>query len=213
MTKIPVARYRLLVQDSYKGNISSDTVIIYTGIGGGDCGVRFKTGERYIVYGESESYFDHLKNTINFPNATNSFWTNICLRTMPYAEEERTEIEKYAVRKQLSKKDQDAGIFFELESMPVFKNGGDEGLKKFIRENLHYPANGECVTGRVYVEFTVDTLGNTKDINIKKGITASTNEEAIKVVKLLEFIPGKRNGRPAEMKMILPISFTFENKK
>src|SRR4030095_2886066 len=39
-----IARYNLLVQDIYKGNITTDTVTIYTGLGGGDCGIRFEVG-------------------------------------------------------------------------------------------------------------------------------------------------------------------------
>jgi hypothetical protein len=34
----------------YKGKIKQDTVEIITGIGNGDCGVRFMQGKKYIVY-------------------------------------------------------------------------------------------------------------------------------------------------------------------
>jgi TonB family protein len=215
MAKFAVARYQFLVQEFYKGNIASDTVIIYTGIGGGDCGVRFKTGEQYIVYGESVSYLAGRGSGIHFPTGINTYWTNSCLRTTIYEPEEITEINKYLRPQTIKNKsaEREKEIIYEPETYPVFKNGGEEGLKKFIRENLHYPKNGECVSGRVYVEFTVDTLGKTKNISVKRGITPSSNEEAIKVVRLLEFIPGKRNGQPTEMKMIIPINFSIEKNK
>lgn len=207
MAKRTIARYRLLVSDIYKGKITADTITIYTGIGGGDCGIRFQIGEKYIVYGESNTYFGQVNNDFKFPKEKNAFWTYSCLRTMSYYQNEITEIEKYAKRKHI---DKDEVIFVNSDSPPTFKDGGDIGLKKFIQENLRYPKTGECVSGKVYVEFTVDTLGKVKDIEIKRGITTSTDEEAIRVVKLLTFVPGTRFGQPIEMKMVLPISFTIE---
>lgn len=209
MSKMTIARYDLLVQDIYKGKITNDTLTIYTGLGGGDCGIRFEIGKKYIVYGENETYFGQVNNDFNFPKAKNTFWTYNCLRTTSYFQDEIKEIEKYAKRKHI---DKDEVIFADPDSPPTFKVGGEIGLKKFIQENLSYPKTGECVTGKVYVGFTVDKLGNVKDIEIKKGITTSTDEEAIRVVKLLTFVPGTRFGQPIEMKMVLPISFTIEYK-
>jgi TonB family protein len=106
----------------------------------------------------------------------------------------------------------DSLILINPDIPPTFKDGGDIGLEKFLLENLHYPKTGECVYGRVYIGFTIDTLGNVKNIEIKRGITPSTDQEAIRVVKMLTFIPGTRFGRPIETKMVLPISFTIEYK-
>jgi len=212
MSKMTIARYDFLVEDIYKGNITKDTLTIYTGLGGGDCGIRFEVGKSYIVYGENETYFGQVNNDFKFPKVKNTFWTYICLRTMSYYQDEISEIERFTKKRKLNTNDNDTIIFSDPDSPPIFKNGGDVGLKKFIRENLRYPKTGECVTGKVYVGFTVDTLGNVKDIEIKRGITTSTDEEAIRVVKMLTFIPGTRFGIPIEMKMVLPICFTIEYK-
>lgn len=193
MSKMTIARYDLLVQEIYKGKITNDTLTIYTGLGGGDCGIRFEIGIKYIVYGENETYFGQVKNAFKFPKAKNTFWTYNYLRTTSYFQDEITEIEKYEKRKHI---DKDEVIFVDPDSPPTFKDGGDTGLKKFIQENLHYPKTGECVTGKVYIGFTVDKLGNVKDIEIKKGITTSTDEEAIRILKLLTFVPGTRLGCP-----------------
>lgn len=103
--KITFARYDLLVQNVYKGKITNDTLTIYTGLGGGDCGVRFEIGKKYIVYGENETYFGQVNNDFKFPKAKNTFWTYICLRTTLYHHDEITEIEKFA-KKQKSKTDE-----------------------------------------------------------------------------------------------------------
>ena len=210
MANMTIAKYELLVQDLYKGKISKDTVIIYTGLGGGDCGFRFEIGNKYIVYGESETYFGQVNNDFKFPKQKNTYWTYICLRTTPYLQEEIEEIEKFAKRKQRTS--ESTVIFIDPDIPPVFKNGGDIGLQKFINENLHYPKTGECISGKVYVGFTVDTNGLVKDTEIKRGITTSSNEEAIRIVKLMKFKPGTRNGKPIEVEMIVPINFTIDNK-
>lgn len=96
MSKIAIARYDLLVEDIYKGKITNDTLTIYTGLGGGDCGIRFDIGKKYIVYGENETYFGQVNNDFKFPNAKNTFWTYNCLRTTSYFQDDITEIEKYS---------------------------------------------------------------------------------------------------------------------
>ena len=205
MSNITIAKYELLVQDLFKGKISKDTVIIYTGLGGGDCGFRFEIGNKYIVYGESETYYGQVNNNFEFPKEKNTYWTYICLRTTSYFQEEIDEIEKFAKRKQRTA--ENTVIFIDPDTPPVFKNGGDIGLKKFIKENLRYPKTGECISGNVYVSFTVDTNGLIKNIEIKRGITTASNEEAIRIVKLMKFNPATRNGKPIEAEMIVPISF------
>lgn len=101
-------------------------------------------------------------------------------------------------------------IFVDPDAIPVFKEGGDVGLVKFINENLRYPTTGECVEGKVYVGFIVDTIGNVKEIEIKRGISPASDKEAIRVVEMLKFIPGTRMGKPIEMKMVIPIRFKLE---
>lgn len=99
MIKKTIARYDLLVEDIYKGKITTDTLTIFTGIGGGDCGIRFEIGKKFIVYGENETYFGQVNNDFKFPKAKNTFWTYNCLRTTSYFQDEITEIEKFAEKK------------------------------------------------------------------------------------------------------------------
>ncbi len=208
VTRIAVAKYDLLVEGFYKGKIRKDTVRILTGMGGGDCGVRFKIGQRYIVYGEMESYFGQMNNNIEFPKGKNTFWTNHCLRTQEYSQFEIEKIEKYAKKKKV-KKDEELPILVNPETPPIYKYGGDAGLKQFIIENLKYP-NGLCIEGVVYVQFTVDSSGITKDIEVKRGIGKEADQEAIRIVKLLRFVPGKMNAKPVDTRMTLPIRFTIK---
>ncbi len=103
-----------------------------------------------------------------------------------------------------------SSIFDDPELPPVFKDGGELGMRKFIKENLLYPKSGDCIQGKVYVRFTVDTMGNVKNCEVLKGLTKESEEEALRVVRMMTFIPGELDGKPKEMKSVVPISFTLE---
>lgn len=83
--------------------------------------------------------------------------------------------------------------------------GGFTAMKDFLKENMIYPA--DSVEGKVYVSFTVDTLGHAKDIRIKKSLSPLADAEVIRVVKLLVFKPAQLNGKPINSTFSLPVSF------
>lgn len=102
--------------------------------------------------------------------------------------------------------DKDPIVFGMIEQMPVYKQGGDDAMLKFLAKNITIP-KGLDVYGTVYVSFTVDTLGQVVDPVILRGIHPVANDEVLKVVKLLEFEPGKQNGKYISVKYTLPIKF------
>ena len=95
-----------------------------------------------------------------------------------------------------------------LEEAPTYKYGGEEGMINFIRENIIYP--GDSVKGNVYVSFIVDKSGVLKDIKLLKGLSPEANKEAIRLTNLLEFNPGRQNGKPVSVVYNLPIRFSPE---
>ncbi len=97
------------------------------------------------------------------------------------------------------------------ETIPTFKDGGDQGLRDFLIKNLKYPS--DSVQGKVIVQYTVDTTGKTTGIKIVKGLSKLTDQEVIRVISLMEFVPGTRNGKKLPIRMTLPIIFTLDDKK
>jgi|SRR5690606_16325404 len=203
-------KYSMSVETVYKGKHISDTTFIFTGNGGGDCGFNFKVGSKYIVYGLIHKISGRYGGQV-FIDQKSAFYTTICKRTRLFETTEINEIKKH-LKKQRIKSNDDSIIFVNPEVSPVYKNGGEQGLRKFIIDNLKYP-EGQSIEGRVYVGFTVDTLGNVNNVEIKRGLTKETDEEAIRIVKMLTFIPGTVYGKPTEMKMVLPISFSTQKPK
>lgn len=89
-----VAKYTLLVNSGFKGEFKSDTLEIYTGLGGGDCGFRFEIGRIYLVYADQNPYI-LLSDDWSYPTGKDIYWTNICTRTQIFDENEMKEIKKH----------------------------------------------------------------------------------------------------------------------
>lgn len=81
-------KFQLIVENTFKGTFSNDTVSIFTGMGGGDCGYNFVVGERYIVYADYQNAEDSTAEKA-------SLTTSICTRTQVYNEEEIKALEEY----------------------------------------------------------------------------------------------------------------------
>lgn len=83
-----VMRYTILVERSFKGRIRGDTLVVYTGLGSGDCGYEFERDQCYVIYGNRDPHYN-LKRTASTPlYGKNIIWTDICTRTRPYDESE-----------------------------------------------------------------------------------------------------------------------------
>ena len=86
-------RVTVQIEKIYKGHAEGDTLTVYTGMGRGDCGFRFRQGQQYVIYGHNKSYLDVLLDNESLPNGRNVYWTNICTRTREADQEEIRRIE------------------------------------------------------------------------------------------------------------------------
>ncbi|WP_165903579.1 energy transducer TonB [Hymenobacter gummosus] len=103
-------------------------------------------------------------------------------------------------------------VFVYAEKMPEFE-GGAEAMLKFLRKNMRYPAMAlrSQVEGKVFVAFTVSSTGDIVDVQVLKGLGYGTDEEALRVVKLMpRWQPGAQNGRNVAVRYTLPITFTVK---
>lgn len=102
--------------------------------------------------------------------------------------------------------------FTYVEEMPAYP-GGDEALLTFISGKIQYPeiARRAGVEGRVFVSFVVEKNGEVTEVKLQKGIGAGCDEEAVRVIKMMgKWKPGKQNGRPARVRIIVPILFKLQ---
>ncbi len=87
--------------------------------------------------------------------------------------------------------------------------GGSEAFKAFIAENVQYPqtALAAGVEGSVVVEYDILDTGEVKNAHILKGLGHGCDEEALRVIGLLQFERVKNRGLRVKMTTKTSINF------
>lgn len=98
-----------------------------------------------------------------------------------------------------------------VEKMPE-PVGGWAAFYKTLSKNFKYPKQAERagVKGKVFIEFTVNGRGELSHFKVIKGIGYGCDEEAKRVISLTKWNAGKQRGKPVNVKMVQPISFSIE---
>ncbi|MCB2194393.1 MAG: M56 family metallopeptidase [Bacteroidetes bacterium] len=110
----------------------------------------------------------------------------------------------------------DDEILYEVEEMPKFNEQGPDAFRVFIQQNLKYPAeaqkNGE--QGRVFISFVVNKEGYVQDVEVKRGVSSSLDNEALRVVKSSpRWQPGYHKGKAVNVGYTFPIIFALHDNK
>jgi protein TonB len=98
------------------------------------------------------------------------------------------------------------------ETEPEFP-GGKQAMYQFIIKNVKYPqlAVDSNISGNVYVQFVVDTVGKISDVKVARGVHYLLDAEAVRVVKSMpNWIPGKIRGKAVKVRYYLPINFKLQ---
>ena len=104
---------------------------------------------------------------------------------------------------------EDKEVFVVAESMPEFP-GGEKALNQFLKSNLKMPedALNNNVSGKVIIQFVVNTDGTISDIVIVQSLGYGCDAEAIRLIKAMPaWIPGKQRGKTVKITIELPIRF------
>lgn len=117
------------------------------------------------------------------------------------------ETEKTGSAKQANKRVEEMFLGIIVEEQPVPKNGYKAFYRK-LSEELKYP--GQLAEGgKVFIQFTVDTIGNVVDAEVIKGLNDIADKEALRAFVAVDekFEPGNQRGKVVRAKMILPVTF------
>lgn len=104
-------------------------------------------------------------------------------------------------------------VFFIVEDMPSFQGKGQEGFREWIAQNLRYPeiAAENGISGKVYVQFAVNSKGDVVDAVVVRGVDPALDKEAIRVVTSSpKWTPGKQRGKPVKVQFTFPINFVLQ---
>ena len=99
-----------------------------------------------------------------------------------------------------------------VDQMPEYP-GGMDAMGKFIHDNTHYPivAAQAGIEGRVTICFIVTKNGSIKNIEVKRGLEAECDKEALRVVHAMpKWEPGKIKGQAVDVYFTLPITFKLQ---
>jgi TonB family protein len=104
-------------------------------------------------------------------------------------------------------------VFFIVEEMPTFA-GDDPAIefRKYIAQNLQYPeiASENGISGRVIIQFAVDSHGKVVDAIVVRGVDDALDKEALRLVNSSpDWTPGKQKGKPVKVLFTFPINFVL----
>ena len=105
----------------------------------------------------------------------------------------------------------DEDIFMVVEDMPQFPGGN---VTKWIAKNVKYPqlAQENGIQGKVFIKFVIEKDGSITDVQVSRGVDASLDKEAIRVIKAMpKWKPGKQRGKAVRVSYTLPINFQLSN--
>ncbi|HEY0262359.1 MAG TPA: TonB family protein [Chitinophagales bacterium] len=72
------------------------------------------------------------------------------------------------------------------------KSTGKATLIEFIHQHFVVPESESDIKGRIVVSFVVNEDGSVSDIVVKQGLSTLLDEEAVRVIKLVNYGPGQK---------------------
>ena len=86
----------------------------------------------------------------------------------------------------------------------------DQKPRAIYQPSPRYPRTMQSrgVSGTVYVVFIVGTQGRVHEAKVQKSTHSTFERPALEAVRRWKFEPGKRNGKPVEFRMRVPIKFS-----
>lgn len=102
-------------------------------------------------------------------------------------------------------------IYNDPDQLPTYQKGM-YALQDFIKENLEYPRQAQLanIQGTVVLRFVVEPSGLVTNIDIEKSIGGGCDQEAIRVLQLIRWYPGKKNEKLSRVQMNFPFYFILD---
>jgi len=100
----------------------------------------------------------------------------------------------------------------EVSPQPLFREKGMT-IEKFMQENLQYPslAYRQSISGTVRLNFIVEAHGRISNITIGSSVGGGCNEEAIRLLKMLKWMPAIKDGKAVRTRMHMDITFNLSS--
>ena len=101
--------------------------------------------------------------------------------------------------------------FMIVENKPRFQGKEEDSyFRNWVHSQLSYPESAveNGVQGRVTVQFTIETDGSVKNVKVLRGVDASLDREAVRVISSSpKWEPGKQRNKAVKVSYIFPVVF------
>ncbi|MEX0608754.1 MAG: TonB family protein [Balneolaceae bacterium] len=99
-------------------------------------------------------------------------------------------------------------VFEVVEKMPRLDGGVSQ-----IQEQVVYPeeAKKRNIEGRVIVDFVVNKIGRTVNLQVREDLGFGTSKEAMRVVRASTWEPAYESGEPVCVNFALSINFRLDH--
>ncbi len=103
-------------------------------------------------------------------------------------------------------------VYKTPDLMPAYQKG-DYALQDFIKENLEYPRQAQLsnIQGKVVLRFVIEPSGLPTNICVDKHVGGGCDEEAIRVLQLIKWYPGKKENKFVRVQMTYPFYFILND--
>ena len=129
-------------------------------------------------------------------------------------ERELSDYEKYRMEQERTEQGvQVQEVFYIVEDMPTFQGEDAKEFRKWIAQNVKYPENAikNGVTGKVIVQFVVNSDGNVVNAQVPESVNEDLDREAIRVVEASpKWKPGVQRGVAVNVQFTFPINFVLD---
>lgn len=104
--------------------------------------------------------------------------------------------------------DSSAIVIKNPEQPPMYQKG-NYALQDFIKENLEYPRQAQLsnIQGAVVLCFVVEPSGLITNIGVTRSVGAGCDQEAMRVLELIKWYPGKHEDKLVRVQMTFPFYF------
>ena len=120
------------------------------------------------------------------------------------------EIQDYVEQVEEEHVEEEAIPFQLVEKKPTFQGGDANDFSKWVNSKLVYPeiAKENGVQGRVVLQFTVNPDGSVSGVKVLRGVDASLDKEAVRVVSSSpKWEPGRQRDRAVKVTYTFPVIF------
>ena len=104
-------------------------------------------------------------------------------------------------------------IFTVVEENATFQGGGLERFRDYVQAQVKYPelAVKNKITGKVILQFVVNSKGEVSDVKIIRGVDPSLDQAALDAIKSSpNWKPGMQSGKPVAQIFTMPIVFALK---